>query len=171
MRRLLTACALASCVISPGPLLAADAAPSADARAGERLFVGRTRLANGGAPCLACHALSGRGLAWSASFGPDLTASGEAYDAETLGSILEDVQLPSMEPVYRGRPITARERADLAVFLLEPRTPAVRDGRLLLAVEAGVGALLLGGAFAVVARRRMPRVKDALARRAQGGSR
>ena len=38
-------------------------AATGDASRGESLFVGRTFSGNGGAPCLACHNLSGFGMA------------------------------------------------------------------------------------------------------------
>jgi hypothetical protein len=112
------ACWLAAAVLAAAP---ASARGAGDARAGEALYVGTARLANGGAPCLGCHGLAGHGLAWRASFGPDLSTVGEAYDAETIAGLLEDVPFPSMAPLYGAHPITAGERADLAAFLLASR--------------------------------------------------
>jgi mono/diheme cytochrome c family protein len=97
--------------------LAASAAP--DARRGEALFVGSTRLAAGGAPCLACHGIAGHGLEHAASFGPDLSAAHEQFGAEALESALGEIAFPSMEPVYRGHAIRDDERADLIAFLGE----------------------------------------------------
>ncbi len=36
---------------------------------GEALFVGKTAFANGGAPCMGCHAIGGIGSAGAANFG------------------------------------------------------------------------------------------------------
>ena len=125
-------------LIVAAALTPASAAGAPDPREGEALYVGSTPLQNGGAPCLACHGLAGHGLAWSASFGPDLSAAAETYDAETLATVLEDVPFPSMEPVYRGHAITQGERQDLAAFLLEARSPAPPgDARWRLLLEAG----------------------------------
>ncbi|WP_242344262.1 c-type cytochrome [Anaeromyxobacter terrae] len=146
-----------------------------DPREGEALYVGTTPLKNGGAPCLACHGLAGHGLAFSASFGPDLSAAGETYDAETLATALEDVPFPSMEPIYRGHALTQGERADLAAFLLEARAAPPPAGGALgrLLLEAGLVAAAILALLAVLFRRRMPPVTAALAaaRRAEGGSR
>ncbi len=151
------------------------AGAAADPREGEALYVGTRPLTNGGAPCLACHGLAGHGLAFSASFGPDLSAAGQTYDAETLATVLEDVPFPSMEPIYRGHAITAGERADLAAFLLEARETAPPAGGALgrLLLEAGLIAAAILALLAVLFRRRMPPVTAALAaaRRAEGGSR
>lgn len=164
------------CAAALGACSAARAAEPArpDPRAGERLFVGQDRLQNGGAPCLACHAFAGHGLAWSASFGPDLSAARATYDAETLGALLADVQLPSMEPVYRGHALTPEERGDVVAFLLQAGAVPEGGSRRRLALQSGAVALLLLGAFWLVSRRRMPPVRDALAARlanAKGGSR
>jgi mono/diheme cytochrome c family protein len=139
---------------------------AADARAGEALYVGAARLANGGAPCLACHGLAGHGLAWRASFGPDLTDVGVSYDADTIAGLLADVPFPTMAPLYAAHAITAAEREDLAAFLLAARgaAGATDDPRGRLLLEAGAGALALLAILAALARRRMPPVADALRR-------
>jgi mono/diheme cytochrome c family protein len=152
----------------------ASAAGAADPREGEALYVGSTPLQNGGAPCLACHGLAGHGLAWSASFGPDLSTAAETYDAETLATVLEDVPFPSMEPIYRGHAITEGERANLAAFLLEARAPVpASDARGRLLLEAGLVAAAILALLVVLYRRRMPPVSATLARarRAEGGTR
>jgi cytochrome c553 len=155
--------------------LPTPSAAAGDAAAGEALYVGSRPLANGGAPCLACHGLAGHGLAWNASFGPDLSHAPESYDAETLCGLLADVPFPSMAPLYHARPITESEQKDLTAFLLASRAPPPPgDARLTLALEAGLGALILLVVFLLLARRRrMPPVADALARarHAEGGSR
>jgi mono/diheme cytochrome c family protein len=172
MRHFVSLCgALAlAAALAPPP-----AGAAADAREGEALYVGAKPLQNGGAPCLGCHGLAGHGLAWSASFGPDLSSAAQTYDADTLATVLEDVPFPSMEPIYRGHAITAGERADLAAFLLEshaaPPAQSATLGRLLL--EAGLGAAAILAILVLSFRRRMPPVSAALARarRAAGGAR
>ncbi|BDG01269.1 cytochrome c family protein [Anaeromyxobacter oryzae] len=160
MRVLPFACAAGLCAVALAR--AVEPAPH-DARAGERLFVGEARLQNGGAPCLACHAIAGHGLAWSASFGPDLSDVRASYDAGALDALLADVQLPSMEPVYRGHALTPEERAHVTAFLLEPRAvPPEAGSQGRLALLAGAVALALLGLFLLVSRRRMPPVRAAL---------
>jgi mono/diheme cytochrome c family protein len=94
-------------------------AAAADPRRGEALYVGSAGMENGGAPCLACHGVSGHGLARAASFGPDLTGAHAALGAEALDAALEAIPFPSMQPLYAKRPISPAERADLVAFLAE----------------------------------------------------
>ncbi len=163
--RWITLCAIAAALAAPAP-----AAPAADAGRGEALFVGSRRLANGGAPCLACHGLAGHGLGFSASFGPDLSAASQTYDEASLAGMLTDIPFPTMEPIYRAHALTPDERADVATFLLSVHPgPLAGDPRLALAGEAGAGVLVVLGTLWLLKRRRMPPVGEALRARARGG--
>jgi mono/diheme cytochrome c family protein len=107
------------------PAAPAAAAPVAgSAEAGRELFSGARPFRNGGAPCSACHALGGQGLALTASFGPELSAGLTGLEPEAIDGLLESLPFPSMAPVYEGRALTPEERADLVAFLL----PAVKQG-------------------------------------------
>jgi hypothetical protein len=71
----LTRALLASAAAAQGPTIS-DALSSAqvgDANAGEALFIGRIRLANGGLPCISCHSVSGLAFPNGGTMGPDLT--------------------------------------------------------------------------------------------------
>jgi mono/diheme cytochrome c family protein len=127
---------------------AASRAP--DARRGEALYVGSTRLFAGGAPCLACHGIAGHGLARAASFGPDLSGAYVQYGADGLDGMLEDIVFPSMQPVYRGHAVTKEERQDLVAFLgaSSPERPA-RLGPAFAAGVAGAMAIFLAGVVLV----------------------
>jgi mono/diheme cytochrome c family protein len=114
----------------------APAAPP-DARRGEALYVGSTRFAAGGAPCLACHGIAGHGLARAASFGPDLSGAHASFGADGLASVLEDVVFPTMQPIYRTHAVTPQERADLVAFLGEAQGGA-QAPRLGAGFRAGV---------------------------------
>lgn len=124
----------------------AAAAPAGDLAAGRAIFIGARRLENGGAPCGACHAIGGQGLAFSASFGPDLSGSLVGLGAEAVDGMLQDPPFPSMVPVYAGRALTPAERADVTAFLLaaQGQAPAGGDGRF-AADAAVVAAVLLAG--------------------------
>jgi len=77
-------------------------AATGDASRGESLFVGRTFSGNGGAPCLACHNLSGFGMASDANYGPDLSSLYENYGREGGEGVLLTLSFPSMfgvEPI------------------------------------------------------------------------
>jgi len=122
------------------------AAPAGDPSAGRAIFIGARRLENGGAPCGACHAMGAQGLAFSASFGPDLSGSFVGLGAEAVDGMLQDPPFPSMVPVYAGRALTPAERADVTAFLLaaQGQAPAGGDGRF-AADAAVVAAVLLAG--------------------------
>ena len=101
---------------------AGAAEPSADA--GRALFTGSRAFQGGGAPCGACHALGGEGMAFTASLGPELSTGLATMDPVALDGLLEALPFPSMTPVYDGRPLTPAERADLVAYLI----PAAKQG-------------------------------------------
>jgi mono/diheme cytochrome c family protein len=143
--------------IATQPAAPADEAPAANPRNGEALYVGEKAFANGGAPCLACHGVAGHGLARAASFGPDLTATFEAYGAETLDGVLAEVPFPSMQPIYNTHALTPSERADVVAFLGEAggKVPSKLGGGFAGAIAAAFVAL--GAAFVFVGRGRSRR--------------
>ncbi|WP_305043968.1 c-type cytochrome [Geoalkalibacter sp.] len=119
-----------------------------DARRGEALYVGTQSFSQGGAPCLACHGISGAGLglAAGANFGPDLTSMHANFGGDGVLSILESLtDFASMEPIYANRPLTADEQADVAAFLADVsgQTPFETGARLLGHVAVWTGALLV----------------------------
>ncbi|HZY05630.1 MAG TPA: hypothetical protein VFF02_19235 [Anaeromyxobacteraceae bacterium] len=153
----------------PGPL----AAVAGSAEAGRELFIGARRLRNGGAPCGACHALGGQGLAFTASLGPELSAGVSALDPASLDGLLETLPFPTMTPIYDARPLTAAERADLVAFLVPAaeRGPP-RDAWRFEAWGAGVAGLFFLG-LALAWRRRKGSARARLLARAarlEGGS-
>lgn len=145
-----------------------------DPAAGRALFTGARPFQNGGAPCGACHALGGQGLAYTASLGPELSATLSAADAETLDALLEALPFPTMTPIYEGRPLTPEERVHLGAFLL----PAAQAGPPRAAWHFELlglaGAAALFAALALASRRRKAPSRARLLARAahlQGGSR
>lgn len=112
------ASAEAPAVTSPGP--------TGDAARGAALFAGGIAMANGGAPCLGCHGLSGAGLgkAAEASFGPDLTTMYRDFGPEGVASTLADLSFPSMEPIFAKHPLTKQEQADIEAFLAQVNADA-----------------------------------------------
>jgi mono/diheme cytochrome c family protein len=152
---------------------AAGAGPSAEV--GRALFVGARAFQGGGAPCGACHAIGGQGLAFTATLGPELSTGLADMEPEALGGLLETLPFPTMAPVYDGHALTEAERADLVAFLL----PAARQGKPTGGWHheawALALALLLFAGLALAARRRKPRSRARLIARAypshDGGSR
>jgi hypothetical protein len=149
-------------------------AAGGDPALGRSLFTGARQLQAGGAPCGACHALGGEGLAASASLGPELSATLATMDPEALDGLLDALPFPTMVPVYEGRALTPEERAHLTAFLI----PAAQHGppRDGWSFE-GLGLLGAAALFLVLAlasrRRKAPSRARLLARAAhlQGGSR
>lgn len=127
-------------VLSVATLFAAG-----DPNRGKALFAGGTPMANGGAPCLACHNLAGFGMAGGANYGPDLSSLYESYGREGVEAVLQSLAFPSMEAIYASRPLTEEEQADLLVFMEQisqlPARPSA--GSLFLRVLLGV-AILFG---------------------------
>lgn len=110
-----------------------------DATRGEQLFTGSQAMAKGGAPCIACHAVTGLGSAGSANFGPDLSDLYTDYEAEGVMAVLESLAFPSMEAIYASRPLTEQERLDLTDFfaqIAENQAPAEKSllGLILLGI-------------------------------------
>ena len=147
--------------------------PSAEA--GRALFIGTRAFQAGGAPCGACHALGGEGVAFTASLGPELSTSLATMDPDALAGLLEALPFPTMAPVYDGRALTASERADLTAFLI----PAAKQGPPArtwhFEAWGSLVALVLFVALALNSRRRKPRSRARLISRAypshHGGSR
>ncbi len=137
------------------------AAATGDAGRGEALFVGKTAFELGGAPCLACHDLSGLGSAVAASFGPDLSNLYTDYGAEGVAGVLESLAFPSMEAIYASRPLTEQERFDLTAFFAktsEQQAPAAKSlaGLILL------GIIIVFAIVALMGLRRLKGVRQPL---------
>lgn len=139
---------------------------AADPAAGRALFTGERPFQHGGAPCGACHALGGQGLALTASLGPELSGSLAAMDAESLDGLLDALPFPSMVPVYEGRALTPEERAHLTAFLLPAAQRGPPQGAWRLEALGLLGAAALVLLVALAARRRKPASRARLLARA-----
>lgn len=120
---------------------------------GDRLFVGRAALENGGPSCHSCHSAGGHGNLGGPTLGPDLTDIAERMGGlEALAAALANPPSAMMEPVFDGKDLTDQERADLATYLasLTKRTEAPVD---LLSTIGLAGAALMLGAMYLFSRR------------------
>lgn len=142
------------------PLAEVEAA--GDPHQGEALFVGSTAFEAGGAPCLACHSLTGVGISDGANFGPDLSSMFEDYGAEGIAGVLESLEFPSMEAIYADRPLTETEQVDLVAYFEQTSKLSATpdDGKLALLVIIGV-AIILALTF-VIGLRRLKAVRQPL---------
>ncbi len=169
---LLALAAGAASAADPGAAAAPPGAGSAET--GRGLFIGARPFRNGGPPCGACHAVGGQGLAFTASLGPELSATVSAMDPAALESLLETLPFPTMAPIYDSRALTPAERADLVAFLVPAaqRGPP-RDGWRFEAWGAALAGLLFLGVALAWRRRKAPTRARLLARAGelQGGSR
>jgi len=166
---------LALFVGGPSAATAEAGAPPAagSAASGRDLFIGTRRFQNGGAPCGACHAIGGEGLAFTASLGPELATTLSSMDTATLDGLLETLPFPTMAPIYDGRTLTPSERADLAAFLVPAAQRGPPNGAWRFAVWGAAVAVVLFLVLAVAWRQRKGPTRARLLSRAaqmQGGS-
>ena len=118
---------------------AAQVPPSGNPRTGEALFLGKIAFRNGGAPCVACHNVSGAGPLGGGTLGPDLTGAYTKFGEAGISSVLASLPFPTMKPIFDSRPLIPEEREDLKAFFRQsaghpPGTP-----------RAAIGALAAGG--------------------------
>ncbi|MBB5349652.1 c-type cytochrome [Desulfoprunum benzoelyticum] len=159
--RYLPICFLLFCF--PPSTGAADLA-AGDPLRGQSLFAGATPLAQGGAPCLACHGIAGRGMgmAGSASFGPDLTTIFDDYGAEGIAAMLDDLAFPSMEPIYATRPLTVEEQADMGAYLAKTAGEAQLPAGNRMAGHVAIGLAVITALLVMFGRGRLHGVRRPL---------
>lgn len=148
-------------------------AAAGDAARGKRLFEGSDRFEKGGPPCLSCHTIAGIGSLGGGALGPDLTKAWDKYGgAAGVASVLKGLAFPTMAPIFRTRPLTAAEQADVAAFLEDAsasRRPGDAVWKLVLLGLAGV-FVAIALAFVIWPRRGLA-VRRALVRRPTTGAR
>lgn len=129
---------------------------------GAALFTGVIRFQQGGAPCFACHTVSGTAPLGGGSFGPDLTGIHGRLGATGLSLVLASLPFPTMRPIYQSRPLTSSEQEDLSALFQAAagRQPVDAASRItILAVAGFLLLLLLAG---VAWRKRLKSVRRAL---------
>ena len=103
---------------APPPTQApAPAPPAGDPGRGKVLFMGAVHLRNDGAPCMGCHSIDRAGALGGGVMGPDLTQAFAKYGAGGLASVLANIPLPTMKPIYADHPLAPEEQADLRAFI------------------------------------------------------
>jgi mono/diheme cytochrome c family protein len=155
------------------PAGSAPAAPAAPlppggVQAGQQLFSGEARLANGGPACIACHTVSGTGQLGGGSLGPDLTQVTTRLTGPGLSAALANIAFPTMAGPFLNHPLTPQEQADLVAYFEWANTnaPAPNSALSPLFLAAGLlGALVLFGAMAFF----WPRQRETLAERLRRG--
>lgn len=123
---------------------AADNLPAAsqmgDAKSGEELFTGHTRLTRGGPPCISCHSVSGIPFPNGGTMGPDLTGVYNRFGPDGMAAALDTLFFVTMQPLYNSRPLTPIEQQNLAAFFKQTAQNQPRRG-----ITAEFGLISLAG--------------------------
>jgi len=107
-----------SATAAPPPVeqIATMATPELIAQ-GKALFTGSTRLAKGGAPCLACHPFTYPGISGGNLSIADLKGSYQKMGDTGMKGALTSLKFPTMKKIYADRPLTDEEvNALMALF-------------------------------------------------------
>lgn len=150
------------------PTSAAAALPVGNAENGKALFLGTTRLANGGPACMTCHSVTGIGALGGGNLGPDLTDVFNRYGGQAgLAAFLGVPSTVTMGAVWANQPMTDQERADLIAFF-ETTTAPVRPPSTLLTLAglSSAGAALFIVTAQVWWRKRLKGVRKPMIARA-----
>ncbi len=141
---------------APAPAAALQL-PAGDPVRGKNLFTGVERFQNGGPACLACHSVAGIGALGGGLLGPDLTGVIDRYGgAQGVAAFVASPATPVMSSVWREKPLTPQELADVVAFL-QQASVGERPFQLVwqLAAIAVIGAIVLAGVAAVYWRERL----------------
>ncbi len=148
---------IAGAATTPPTTTAPAAAPTGDPSRGEDLFVGRTRLSNGGPACAACHTAGSFDHLGGSGLGPDLTDVLTRFGGEAgLRGALGSLPFPTMQPVFENRPLTPDEVADLTAFFASTRQNTGGGFDLFWPIGLGGLVVLLAAMAIVFARPHIP---------------
>ncbi len=116
-----------------------------DSQVGENLFLGATRLQNGGPACISCHSLSDVGVLGGGTLGPNLTNVAARYGEAGLTAALQSLPFPSMKAIFDDQPLTGEEVAHLGALFVETDSQAsiTMDYRFVLIGLGGLIVLIL----------------------------
>ncbi len=144
--------------------VATSPAQAGNGAVGKELFTGAVRLQNGGPGCMACHTVAGVGFLGGGSVGPDLTQVYQRFGRAGLASALGSLPFPTMQGVFRAKPLTQTEQADmLAFFAQDNQKNAGSDASTWKFVWIGLaGFIVLNGASQLLWRRRLKSVRKRL---------
>jgi mono/diheme cytochrome c family protein len=117
---------------------------------GWRLFMGRTKLQNGGAACISCHSVKGEGVFGGGTLGPDLTGVSLKYRDPELISILQNPNFPVMTTIFGMHALSNEEIVQLFALFQNAKQlnpmPATQTNKITLDPKffvVGVAAMLL----------------------------
>lgn len=84
---------------------------------GEKLFVGYTRLTNGGPTCNSCHHVKNDRIMAGGALAKDLTEAITRLNVAGVKAILSNPPFPAMKQAYQDNPLTVDEVFNLTSFL------------------------------------------------------
>jgi cytochrome c2 len=134
---------------------------------GGELFVGYTRLANGGPPCMACHSVQNVSATGGGMLGPDLTqVFNKLQGRKGMAAWLSSPPTPTMQPIYKNHPFTDDEILHLIAYLEKTKdgreeVTTARFNFFLLGLAGTAGGFVL---FDYLWRRRFRAVRRTLVR-------
>jgi mono/diheme cytochrome c family protein len=108
---------------------------------GKALYTGRKRLANGGAPCVACHPLTYPGIEGGNLSVANLGASYRKMGETGMRGALKALKFPTMKRIYQDRPLTDEEAT--ALLALYKDAAVRKEGGSHPYPLAGVGLFVL----------------------------
>jgi len=88
-------------------------------KTGKKYFHGDIRFANGAPACVSCHHVTQSGLFGGGSLGPDLTPAFQKFTESGLASLLGSIPYPTMNPIFKDKPLTPEETAYVVGYLKE----------------------------------------------------
>jgi mono/diheme cytochrome c family protein len=129
-----------------------------DILAGQEMFQGALRFANGGPACNACHEVRNDAVIGGGILATELTTVFSRMGGAGVTAILGRAPFPVMQAAYEGRSLTEREVTALVAFLeyadSEQYNQLPRDYGLGLFASGVVGAGVLFGLFGFIWRGR-----------------
>lgn len=147
--------------------LTAQTDSSETIQAGETLFQGTTRFANGGPPCAACHTSNNLPFPGGGTLGPNLTHEYSKIGLVGLQGVLQTLYFPTMTPLFANRPLTTQEQRRLFAFLKDADSkPTKGDPTAGFSLVSVVGCAALLVATWMAGRKRIRSVRRALLERA-----
>jgi mono/diheme cytochrome c family protein len=151
--------------VSDRPLTADDVA------LGAQLFRGTRKFASGAPPCMTCHSTRELGGLGGGLLGPDLSAAFSRLEGrKALVAWLSAPPSPTMQPVFRTRPLASDEILAVVAYLQSVAEGGAGDAQsptLAFALSGCLGAGLLLALFDLVWSRRFRDVRRSLVEQSQ----
>jgi len=123
--------------VSQPEVVATPAIPG-NANTGSKLFIGESKLSNGGPACISCHSVDVIRSLGGGTLGPNLTHVYDRYGDAGLSAALNSLPFPTMQGVFADKPLTENEAVNLKEFLYQSNStkqgPVEISGFILLGI-------------------------------------